>query len=792
MDPNASPSDILDSVQSISEAVSEMGGSLNWEFIADYEDPMELLANAIDKVSKEYAESVLSGDGFGQMLANNIIQAQRLKAELDSYNTTTDSIQSAFKSLTSAVEEYNQNGYLTADTLQTIMSLDSQYLACLINENGQLQINGQTYEALVQAKLADAQATAVKQAMAELDRIATEQQMEADVASIGTMAEKEIALGSLASQYGHLTSAAISATAAQALADSYADASGKNQEAADQVMASLDAKLALIQDTMNATAGSFSNLTNHLNGFSSASGKASKATDELTEAMQSQKDALEAQKDALQKQVEHYEKVIDAINWFYDKQIEKQEKAIDDLEKQNDLLKEQQDNYDMALSAIDRFYQNQIDLIKSEQDAIDERIAALREENDERKEQYELEQKQLALERARNQKTNLTYTADRGYIYTADEVSIKEAEDSLADAELNNAVSKLEKEKDKLQESIDKLEEYRKLWGTVADEYQNNLEDMQLQLLLGNDYEAALLEGRLETVTTFKDNYIAIQSEINSNEELIASYEEKIEYYESLKEEWEDLTSKFEEETYIQLLIGEFGNNYENELLNGRTARWDQFANEYANIQSQLADVTDQIETLTQRMEEYAARMESAASRAISAANQATNVNVGVVSGVTDIFGNSYSKFTYGRAKGGIIGKDDESELDYIARAVGEDHMVALTEGEAVIPVDTVKANPGLVKGLLDADGIVLKPTDVLLSKHPNFDISKFQDVVANIPWNINVKPTIPNFERISNNNTVEINIGDIHLSGVQDVNGLSNAIITKLPNRLLQDLGKK
>ena len=59
-----------------------MGGTLDWDFIADQSqmDSLELLGMAIGHISEKYAESVLSGAGidvnsdFGKMLVNIIEQ----------------------------------------------------------------------------------------------------------------------------------------------------------------------------------------------------------------------------------------------------------------------------------------------------------------------------------------------------------------------------------------------------------------------------------------------------------------------------------------------------------------------------------------------------------------------------------------------------------------------------------------------------------------------------------------------------------------------------------------------
>lgn len=80
---NYSSSELLNSIQTINQAVSDMGGSLDWEFINSQSqiDSLELLGDALEHISQKYAESVLSGAGididsdFGKMLADMIQQA---------------------------------------------------------------------------------------------------------------------------------------------------------------------------------------------------------------------------------------------------------------------------------------------------------------------------------------------------------------------------------------------------------------------------------------------------------------------------------------------------------------------------------------------------------------------------------------------------------------------------------------------------------------------------------------------------------------------------------------------
>lgn len=513
--------------------------------------------------------------------------------------------------------------------------------------------------------------------------------------------------------------------------------------------------------------------------YISGAREAADATDELTEAMEKQKATLEKQRDELQKQKEHYEQVIEAINWFYDKQIDKVQDLIDELEKQNELIQEQIDMYDGALSAIDRFYQKEID-------AIQEKIDAMDKENEAAERQIALEKAQQALEAARNNRTIGMYTKNRGYVYVQDETAVKEAEDSLADA--NEAQIKAG-----LQARIDKLQEYRDLWKDIPNAKQYAEEESMMIQLLGANWEQQLLSGRIETVTTFRDNYIGLQQQIDSNESLIASYEQKIEYYESLKEQWEDLTNKYQEETYIQLLIGEFGNDYGNQLLNGRTSRWDKFANEYKDIQVNLKTTTDKIEDLAQAMEDYADRMEEAANRAEKAAARAAAANALAAAG-----GNSThisGRGTFGGsafAKGGIVTKEDAGSLDYIAKSLNEDHMIAVREGEAIIPEASVKANPELVEQLIAVNGKVITPYNPFADA--NFVNSKIPTYLDHMAEFKSAQFKLPQYELLSksNNSPINITIGDIHLHGVNNVDELGNAIINQLPNTLLRRINKK
>lgn len=81
-------------------------------------------------------------------------------------NTSIDELQESYSTLKSAVDEYNNNGYLTIDTLQSLLSLDDEYLSMLSFENGQLVLNTTELDnytnALVAQRIETAQNAAVQ------------------------------------------------------------------------------------------------------------------------------------------------------------------------------------------------------------------------------------------------------------------------------------------------------------------------------------------------------------------------------------------------------------------------------------------------------------------------------------------------------------------------------------------------------------------------------------------------------------------------------------------------------
>lgn len=309
MNPNVSSSDILSSIQSITDAVSDMGGSLDWEFIDGQANSLDLLGTAIENVSREYAESVLSGVGidvnskFGQMLANNIIQAQKASIELENLNDNIDSLQSAYSDLTDIVEAYNENHYLTFDQLQTLLELEPQYLSCLIDEEGQLELNEQALTALANQRLDDAEAQAVQQAITELGQLALQDEKTAVEENGNAFYD---AISKLASYNQELsTTIAEASVGASAIRDLNAAINGAESQGAS------DDQINTVLNNLNAKLQAINSVRDKINtgGLSDVMGKkASSSSKDTTESF----DWIERALESLQKRFKSLQQVIDS------------------------------------------------------------------------------------------------------------------------------------------------------------------------------------------------------------------------------------------------------------------------------------------------------------------------------------------------------------------------------------------------------------------------------------------------------------------------------------------------
>lgn len=198
---------------------------------------------------------------------------QQAAQDMEDISKEIDNLQSAYKACSTAMEEYNKYGYMSADSLQSLLSMDTQYLSCLDLVDGKLQINKQRYAELLAAQYAQAEVTAIQQATEELKAIqdeatkekveglttATEEQQTAMENAIPAIKDTTVATGDLA----------VALAAAQGAAG---DDEALN-ERINAVTTALNTKLAAIHANTQAAINSGTALANQLNGFPNAKKK---------------------------------------------------------------------------------------------------------------------------------------------------------------------------------------------------------------------------------------------------------------------------------------------------------------------------------------------------------------------------------------------------------------------------------------------------------------------------------------------------------------------------------------
>ena len=205
------------------------------------------------------------------------------------------------------------------------------------------------------------------------------------------------------------------------------------------------------------------------------------------------------------------EEYYDALESMYANQLSLHDRAVNAVTRR---LDEEIDRLKKQKEAIENSYQVRIDAIQGE-------IDALNKANDARKEQIDLEKAQYEAERARNQRVNRIYNGGQ-FIYEADMEAVRDAEDDLADKEIRLNISCLETQVESLKAEmenatksldiqIEALESYKDKWNEISAIYAEQQDKLIAAEIMGSEWERDVLNGRLDTLRSFTEQYIALQ-----------------------------------------------------------------------------------------------------------------------------------------------------------------------------------------------------------------------------------------------------------------------------------------
>ena len=143
--------------------------NLKWmqEFLGLNDEQIQQVTQGTDVIAQNEEAKKNNAQATEEMTERQ----KELKAELDNaqqgmstLNQQIDTLQKTYKTLTTAVDEYNNNGYLSIDTLQSLLKLDDEYLSMLSMQNGQLVLNttalDQKVDSLIATKVQELEAAA--------------------------------------------------------------------------------------------------------------------------------------------------------------------------------------------------------------------------------------------------------------------------------------------------------------------------------------------------------------------------------------------------------------------------------------------------------------------------------------------------------------------------------------------------------------------------------------------------------------------------------------------------------
>lgn len=344
---------------------------------------------------------------------------------LESANDSIDELQTAYQSLQSIVTDYNEDGSLQLDNLQTLMEMSDEYVASLELQNGQLIINNETFDNAVDIKLNYLKTLAATQLYQTLMQITQDQLTD----STQTAAEAEFYQAAI---LGDLSDAAIEAKDKLLELDLVQEAMGKNAEATQTALDAYYNKLQMIDNL------DLQSTDSQLKSYSSSSSSSSSDPDT---------------KDHLKNEYDLYE----GIN----SELEKMESILGRIENI--------DEHSWGASAIE---------------AINEETELLEDELELYEQKASIQQQDLAKQKVSLESQGITFSEDGSAVSNA-----KEKLDTLyaeynAMVDKYNAMSKSEQDDyedtlDKKKDAIDDLEDAIDDYESLYSDYQDTLDTIQ-------------------------------------------------------------------------------------------------------------------------------------------------------------------------------------------------------------------------------------------------------------------------------------------------------------------------
>ena len=606
-----------DTIGEVKDSKEELAES-DEDFINNLIEANELTEEQSEKLREQIQDWIEAGnefddfdfDGALEGITNvteeteNAIDATKQFAdaqkELESSMSSLTNMASNYDLLTKAMNEYNNGGAITLDTLSKLTALGSDWVGLLEVENGQMSISEQGLKNLANAYINDAEAKAYDKAIAELNKIAEDNLNASKRDGINVSNSSANASANASQRAGH--AAEIAGNQAEIAGNKWMVAWAKvankavssnkvTKTQANQVTQSLKTTIDALEKARKSfqtnTVAAVKN-TGAVSSNSKASGGSSKArkdntkatnsntksnnsntksVDANTEALKANVDALKKQKEELESDINDYEKVISYLNKKVDEEIDKLEEARD---KEIQVIEDRIDYYEDLADKEEEVLNERIDNLKdardAEKDYWDDKIQALKDANEVIEDQIELEKLLQNLENAKRKKVRV-YKEGQGFVYDTDQDEVNKAQKELDEYYRKKA----------LEDQIKSLEKQREDALAIYDKQIEDLENLRKQQ---------------------KEKYDGIVQNLKTQiENIKAKYNDEIKYFKDWKAEFKKQTEAYEEEVLRQLTIQKTGIDTENQNWTTRLNNLDAFVKQYNEKLKELGDLEKQLKS---------------------------------------------------------------------------------------------------------------------------------------------------------------------------------------------------
>jgi len=608
-------------VKQLTDENTELANSFT-EWIKDLEGGNEEAENFrqyLISLQNQTADMIDNSETITEKTEETTETFEEAKEKLKEYNEEIDNLQEAYSTLETAVEEYNENGYVTLDTLQALLDLDSQYLALLDLKNGKLSIGSeqtQNYaDTLKYVALASLQA-AYAEDMNNLAIGETNALSPLAKSAINELGGAMDTAGTIAqAQAGNLFNFAAGIAAIK---------EANKGEGFDE--GALKSRIDAISSAYNKVAQNISSLK--VGGGITGSKAKSSSNKGSSSSSKSTKEWWETEFDNLKQQFQYSEITIEQYIGGLESVLSRLQVGSDAWKKINDELQKQKlnkikDDYSASKITLDQYIQslkqlqkqykenteswkelneeiNKQELNKLKDDYSDARISLEQyieglkslqrqyKENTESWLELAKEIKKSLIEQQNEYKSDYEKAYDGVKKLIDDEIEkineLKEATQKKYDDEIEakqkaNEETKKEITLLELKEKLEnaKNEKNRKVWNealgtwqwvadeTAINEAQKNLDDF-------------LFDEEIKKLEETRDTELEV-------------LEERINGWEDYKEQWEDILNEYEDTLNYKMMLEKLGADSEAKVLAQRLDVLKKFRDEYIKIQEQITKI---------------------------------------------------------------------------------------------------------------------------------------------------------------------------------------------------------